>query len=237
MASALHDHETKIVEFLEKYWRKNHNAPTYDDICRAVGLSSKDHISRDLDKLVAKGYITRGANRARSIRLIKTLDGKRFYHEERRPSPLRAVPLLGPIAAGAPIPWPDEMAVAFHDEDISAYGYGDFEPSDYDVVNIANAWAKPKQVFALRVKGHSMIDAMIDDGDIVVLEPADQVDYDGEIVAVWLIDEEETTLKRFYDEGARIRLQPCNPTLDPIYVDRENVRIEGKLVSVIRSVK
>jgi repressor LexA len=90
-------------------------------------------------------------------------------------------------------------------------------------------------LFGLRVRGHSMVDALIGDGDIVVLKHQETCE-NGETVAVWLESEAETTLKTFYLEGAQVRLQPQNATMDPIYTPAENVRIMGKLVSVIRTI-
>ncbi|MGI8643657.1 MAG: LexA family protein, partial [Thermomicrobiales bacterium] len=87
----------------------------------------------------------------------------------------------------------------------------------------------------LRVKGHSMVDALINDGDIVLLR-AQETCENGETVAVWLRDQKETTLKRLYREGQQIRLQPANMTMDPIYTAADNVEIQGKLISVLRSV-
>ncbi len=89
------------------------------------------------------------------------------------------------------------------------------------------------EVFALRVKGNSMVDALINDGDIVLMERVDNA-RDGEMVAVWLKREEETTLKRFFREGDRIRLQPMNVTMDPIYTDAGNVEVQGRFVSAMR---
>ncbi|MCD6031832.1 MAG: SOS-response transcriptional repressor, LexA, partial [Thermomicrobiales bacterium] len=89
-------------------------------------------------------------------------------------------------------------------------------------------------LFALRVKGQSMIDAFIDDGDVVVLKQQETCE-NGETVAVWLKDERETTLKKFYLEGERVRLQPANTTMEPIYTPAENVEIQGRLVGVVRS--
>ncbi len=91
-----------------------------------------------------------------------------------------------------------------------------------------------KKVFALMVEGTSMIDALINDGDIVVLEPTSSCD-NGEMVAVWLKSENETTLKKFFHEGEKIRLQPMNATMSPIYVDPANIEIQGRVVTAIRS--
>jgi repressor LexA len=86
-----------------------------------------------------------------------------------------------------------------------------------------------ENVFALRVKGTSMIDALVNDGDLVLMEPASAWD-DGDMVAVWLKDREETTLKKIYHDGGRVRLQPANAAMDPIFVDPQNVEVQGKVL-------
>jgi repressor LexA len=92
-----------------------------------------------------------------------------------------------------------------------------------------------EDIFALRVKGTSMIDALINDGDVVVMEKTNTAQ-DGDMVAVWLKKEEEVTLKKFYREGDRVRLQPANETLPPIYTAASNVEVQGKVLSVFRPV-
>ena len=89
------------------------------------------------------------------------------------------------------------------------------------------------ELFALRVKGDSMIDAMVNDGDIVVMKRVDRA-HNGDMVAIWLSDRNETTLKKFYLENGRVRLQPANPTMGPIYVDPDNVVVQGKVMLVLR---
>jgi repressor LexA len=89
------------------------------------------------------------------------------------------------------------------------------------------------ELFALRVKGDSMIDAMVNDGDIVVMKKVDRA-RNGEMVAVWLSDRSETTLKHFFLENGRVRLQPANPTMGPIYADPGNVVVQGKVMLVLR---
>jgi repressor LexA len=88
--------------------------------------------------------------------------------------------------------------------------------------------------YALRVKGTSMIDALVDDGDTVIVRPVTSVS-DGDMVVAWLKIEKEVTLKRLYHEGSRIRLQPANSTMQPIYVDPDNIEVQGKVVAVIRN--
>ncbi|MBA3274562.1 MAG: repressor LexA, partial [Chloroflexia bacterium] len=115
---------------------------------------------------------------------------------------------------------------------------GQLEGSDVaDVIELSRELAPrgSADLFALRVRGHSMVDALINDGDIVILKQQETCE-NGETVAVWLEDEKETTLKRFYREGAQVRLQPANVTMDPIYTRADNVRIQGRLVTVVRSI-
>ena len=130
-----------------------------------------------------------------------------------------AIPVIGQIAAGLPIPVP-----------------GDLEDSDAaELVELGGELVPDagRNLFALRVKGLSMIDALINDGDVVVLR-AQETCENGETVAVWLKDQRETTLKKFYLEGDKVRLQPANATMDPIYTAASNVEIQGRLVTVLR---
>jgi repressor LexA len=217
----LHEHEEKILRFLERYWREFLRSPSLDDICTQIQLPSKDHVHRDLAKLEEKGFISRPQRMARSIRLLKKLNGAPFNPEDTRPS-FVSVPLLGNIAAGQPIPWPESS----------------FSPYDYEMIDLAQQMVGRRQgMYALRVKGESMIDAMVYDGDIVIMQRDNSQPSDGEIVAVWLKDPGETTLKKFYLEGERVRLQPCNPTMKPFYADSRNVEVQGRLLSVIRRVQ
>jgi repressor LexA len=133
------------------------------------------------------------------------------------------IPLVGRIFASEPVPLPDT--------DFRYMGFVDIARS------MLPGREKVDELFALEVRGDSMIDAMVNDGDYVIMRPAQDV-RNGEMVAVWLDDRSETTLKYFYKEGKRIRLQPANPTMDPIYIDDiANVRVQGKVVMVIRSLQ
>jgi len=141
-------------------------------------------------------------------------------------SELIQIPVMGRIIAGAPIPVPS-----------SDLAYFDSETSVEMARSLLPAREKPSELFALEVQGDSMIDAMINDGDIVILKPA-QAANNGDMVAVWLDDRDETTLKYFFKENNRIRLQPANPTMAPIYVENPDaLRIMGKVVMVIRQVQ
>ena len=119
------------------------------------------------------------------------------------------VPLVGTIAAGVPI--------TAH-ENIES-----LVPVPQEMIH------NVKTAFALRVKGTSMIDALINDGDLVVMEPTNSAN-NGDMVAVWLKDRNETTLKKIYYEGARVRLQPANVTMDPIYADADDVEVQGRVL-------
>jgi len=133
----------------------------------------------------------------------------------------RDVPLLGVIAAGAPIPVPESE---------------DWTAAAEEVLNLArDLVGDGPNLFAVRVRGRSMIDACIMDGDIVVMQATNSAP-DGEMVAVWLKDEHEVTLKRIYREANQVRLQPANRQMEPLYADPANVEIQGRVVAVIRKI-
>lgn len=194
-----------ILEFLRGFIREKDYPPSIRDIQLGCNISSTSVVDYNLKALERLGYIRRDREVSRAIEL---LDGS-----GRRPHTV-PVPIVGTIAAGAPIPV--------------------FEPgTSYESVDATEEMTRGKEhVFALRVKGTSMIDALVNDGDIVILEETHSAD-DGEMVAAWLKDEEETTLKRIYTENERIRLQPANATMDPIYTKPENLEIQGRVLTTI----
>ncbi len=166
----------------------------------------------NLKVLEGRNDIRRNKNISRGIELVGRASGRRN---------IVAIPLIGQIAAGLPIPVP-----------------GDLEGSDaVEMIELSGDLVPDggRDLFALRVKGHSMVDALINDGDIVLLRRQETCE-NGETVAVWLREEKETTLKRFYFEGDRVRLQPANVTMAPIYTRADNVEVQGKLVTVVRSI-
>jgi len=168
-----------------------------------------DYNLRILERL---GYIRRDREVSRAIELLGPAG-------RRRPRVVE-VPVVGTIAAGQPIPVPTADAWSV--------------PFDETVPVRPEQARHPERLFALRVKGNSMIDALINDGDVVVLEQTSTAQ-NGDMVAVWLKREEETTLKKFYREGDRIRLQPANEAMAPIYTDPDNVEVQGRVVMVLRS--
>jgi repressor LexA len=141
-------------------------------------------------------------------------------------SDLIRIPLAGRIVASAPVPVPE-----------SDVAYFDPESSIEIARGMLPARENEKNLFALEVQGDSMVDAMVNDGDIVIMKTATEAS-NGDMVAVWLDDNNETTLKYYYKESGRVRLQPANPTMRPIYIDpTRHLRIMGKVVLVIRQVK
>jgi repressor LexA len=208
MAGDLSEKQQKILQFLEEFIADHDYPPSIRDIQTGCDISSTSVVDYNLKRLEEKGYIRRDREVSRAIEL---LDGQ----GSRRRRTVQ-VPVLGKIAAGIPLPvHPDQMAPE-------------------DVIELTEDQTRGRNVYALRVQGTSMIDALINDGDIVILEPRDSAD-PGEVVAAWILDREETTLKKYYPEGKRIRLQPMNATMDPIYEEAENVQVQGRLVATIRS--
>lgn len=204
--------QQSILEFIERFLDENDYPPTIRDIQTDLGISSTSVVDYNLKALEARGYIRRNSKISRGIELVNRGSGRRN---------VVAIPVIGQIAAGLPIPVP-----------------GDLEGSDVtETVELGSDLVRGtgQDLFALRVKGLSMIDAFINDGDVVVLRKQETCE-NGETVAVWLRDQRETTLKKFYLEGDRVRLQPENRTMEPIYTPAENVEVQGRLVTVVRSV-
>jgi repressor LexA len=206
----LSDKQLAILEFLNQFLSEKDYPPSIRDIQEHCGISSTSVVDYNLRKLEEKGFIRRDREVSRGIEVL----GARG----RRPRIIE-VPILGSIAAGQPIPVPNSDRWSADSE---------------DTVAVTEDMIRGREnVFALRVKGTSMIEDLIDDGDIVFLEPAHSAS-NGDRVAVWLKDRGEVTLKRFYHEGARVRLQPANSTMEPIYTSPENVEIQGRFISSIR---
>ncbi len=228
----LTDRHYKILEYLDKRLNEQGYPPSIREIGEATGISSTSVVTYYLKQLVEMGRIERDPKFSRAVRLIKEpgLSVPQRMAEVVQSAvavadELLKVPLVGRIFASAPVPVPS-----------SDFNYFDAESS----INIARSLLprreKGTELFALEVKGDSMIDAMVNDGDIVVMKKAEEAD-NGEMVAVWLTGRDETTLKYFFKEKGRVRLQPANPTMKPIYVDDpQTVQIQGKVVMVIRKV-
>jgi len=224
----------QVLEYLINYDQEYRHSPSYEDICQGVNLKSKSHVSKLLEELEEQGLMARQKNNPRSIRI---LDEAFFYlanginRVARRLEEVMTLPIEGRIVASEPIPIP-ESSGAFFDPD-----------SAIDVlVSSLPANERNKELFALEVEGNSMVDAMVNDGDIVIFHRTATAE-NRDMVAVWLEDKHETTLKYYFRETVnedgkereRVRLQPANPTMNPIYINNpEQVRIMGKVVMVIR---
>jgi repressor LexA len=207
----LSERQQKILEYIQAFIAEKSFPPTIREIGEEVGISSTSVVKYNLDALERKGLIERASDISRGIRLVEEL-------VERAADVVR-VPLLGRIAAGQPIPVPQS--------DFATFGPDESIELTRDIVG------EEQGVYALEVRGDSMIDALINDGDIVLMRHQERVE-NGELAAVWLKDEEETTLKRFYLEGKQVRLQPANPTMQAMYYPARNVRVMGKVLCVIR---
>jgi repressor LexA len=211
MARDLSERQKRILEFLQEFIGERSFPPTIREIGEKVGITSTSVVKYNLDALEKKGFIERDRDISRGIRLLGDLAS--------RVTDVIQVPVLGRIAAGAPIPVPDA--------EFSPFGYESTVELTRDIVKDVST------TYALEVQGDSMIDALINDGDIVLMRHQERVE-NGELAAVWLRDQEETTLKRFYLEGDQVRLQPANPTMRAMFYPAESVEVMGKVLCVIR---
>ena len=211
----LTDRQQAILDFIRDFSGKTKYPPTIREIGKSVGISSTSVVNYNLNVLEKQGHIARDKTISRGIKLVDETP-------EVPPVETVRIPVLGRIAAGEPMPVPGSDFAILGDEMIELTR--ELLPID------------EKNLFALQVRGNSMVDAMIGDGDIVVMQQRQKAD-NGDLVAVWLKDREETTLKRFYLEKGKVRLQPANPTMEPIYIEPNRpVHIMGKVVMVIRQV-
>ena len=213
MTYRLSHRQENILEFIEKFLDDYQFPPTVRDIQSGCNISSTSVVDYNLQILQKEGYLNRLPDVSRGIELLENA-----YGESKRSS--IKVPVLGYIAAGEPIPV-NPMTTREADE---------FDNVDIPAFLINNK----SDVFGLKVKGDSMIDALVTDGDLVILEPTLHAN-NGDMVAAWLEEQEEATLKRFYLEGDMVRLQPENTSMNPIMVPASNVAVRGKVVGVIRS--
>ena len=211
----LSDRQNRMLEFIGMFSDQHGYPPTIRDIGNELGISSTSVVSYNLKILEKEGLIERDETVSRGLKVVRADDGNGHGVGRRTVQ----VPILGAIAAGQPLSLPDA---------------GQYEPSDF-VELTKDLVADAREIYALRVKGNSMIDALVNDGDLVILKRQEKVE-NGQMAAVWLNDEGETTLKYFYLEGERVRLKPANPTMQAWYVPAENVRVQGKVIAVIRQV-
>jgi repressor LexA len=215
-SKGLGERHKKILDFLRVYQEREGYPPTIREIGEETDISSTSVVNYYLDQLEKMGKIERQRKISRGVRLANNNPlGEMFK-----------IPVAGRIVAGEPIPVP-----------ASDFSYYDAETS-VDIARSLLPSDKSDELFALEVDGDSMIDAMVNDGDIVIMKPTGGEAKNGEMVAVWLPERDETTLKYFYKEKDGYRLQPANPTMEPIMVRQdEELEIKGKVVMVIRQVQ
>ncbi|MBI3931378.1 MAG: repressor LexA [Chloroflexi bacterium] len=201
----------QIIDFTHHFWAERGYPPTVRDIVSGCRISSTSVVDYNLDILERAGYIRRHSGISRGIELLTR-------------SPLAGnssqVPVIGQIAAGEPIPVPTPDTW-----DVTAAA---------EILDISEDLTRGREgIYALKVKGSSMVDALINDGDIVLMQYVNVVE-NGEMAAIWLKAEKEATLKKVYREPGRIRLQPANRRMKPIYAEPDNVEIQGRVIAVIR---
>jgi repressor LexA len=206
---ALTTRQKQVLDFIANFVDESGYCPSYEEIARGLELASIATVHKHISVLQSKNYLKRGFNQSRSLEL-----SPRFLQEYRRTKPpAMEIPLLGRIAAGAPV------------ESVA----------QREVLNFAD-FAGNASTYALEVRGNSMIDDHICDGDVILLERVSEV-RDGDIV-VALVAGSETTLKRFYVEpNEMVRLQPANSAVKPIVVPARDVEIQGRLLAVLRKYK
>src|SRR6266700_93690 len=204
---ALTRRQKEVLDFIASYQVEHGYSPSYEEIARGLDLASIATVHKHVSALQTKNYLHRSHNQSRSIEVAP-----RYLQEQRR-NRLEAsleVPLLGSIAAGQPVE-------AY--EDKSTVSFADF--------------VGQKDTYALRVRGNSMIEEHICEGDMILIENSREA-RDGDIVFA-LVGGTETTLKRFYREpGKVVRLQPANATMSAIRVPAREVQIQGRLLAVLR---
>jgi len=209
----LSDKQRRIIRFIDRFLGERGYPPSIRDIQGGCAISSTSVVDYNLTILEGRGYLSRHADVSRGIKLL---------NKTPTADTVIAVPVIGLIAAGEPIPVPT--------------------PDTWDVAAVSETMGVPSEltrgkedVYALRVKGLSMVDALINDGDIVLMQHVSAVE-NGEMAAVWLKSEKEVTLKKVFVESERIRLQPANSQMKPFYTGLDNVEIQGRVIAVVRQV-
>ena len=207
------DRKGKILDFIAATLRARGFPPSVREIAKAVGLASTSAVHHHLQILEREGYLERGAAQSRAIRLTPYAALRLGLAGELVPqagmTEAHSLPVIGEIAAGGPIE-------AYRDAT--------------ETIGIPEMLAPSGDAYVLKVRGDSMIDAHIADGDFVLIRPQSTA-RNGDIV-VAQVEENAVTLKRFFKEKDRVRLQPANPNYPPQFYD--DVRIQGKLIGVIR---
>jgi repressor LexA len=206
----LPEQQQRILAYINQYMDEHGVPPTIREIQKGTNTSSTSMVSYHLKGLERAQLINRMERRSRGV---LPQDAHRINLRD-----VVNVPIVGRIVASEPAPTPD--ADALRDAE--------------NTVQIARSMVGSEDgLYALEVKGNSMIDALINDGDIVVMRRTEEVK-NGDLAAVFLTDKNESTLKRVYREGKKLKLKPENPTMKPFYVDARSAMIQGKVMCVIR---
>ncbi len=209
----LSDRQSKMLEFIRGFLKDHPYPPSVREIQLGCAISSTSVVDYNLHILRREGYIKRSPDISRGIELLDVSKGRAAI----APGSI-SIPVLGAIAAGEPL-------MAFPDSATA---------DAVETIDLPTSLIpKTDSLFALRVKGQSMIEDLIDDGDVVLFQRRDTAQ-PGEMIAAWLKERQEATLKRFYPEGEKVRLQPANSSMSPTYVDASDVEIQGVVVGVIR---
>ncbi len=209
---ALTPRQKQVLDFIAQFIAENEYAPSFEELAEGLGLASIATVHKHLTALESKGYLKRSFNQSRALEMTPKYRREQRMHRSdvESSSGSLEMPLLGVIAAGMPIQ-------SFANQETLSF----------------SQFAGAKETYALEVRGESMIEDHIMDGDYVLVEQTDHA-RNGEIV-VALVDGEESTLKRFYREGEdRIRLQPANSAMDPIVVPAASVQVQGRVLAVHR---
>jgi repressor LexA len=233
-SEGLGDRHRRIMEFLINFQEQHGYSPSIREIGKYINVESTSLVDYYLEQLAQEAYIERDKRVSRSIRVLRSMNtngsgsarvSQVLRDAAQRTSELLTIPVWGRIGASLPVPMPAAEG-SYFDPDTTVEIARSLLPSR----------EKVNELFALEVSGHSMIDAMVNDGDIVIMKRTQNAN-NGEMVAVWLEDTDETTLKYFFNESGHVRLQPANPTMKPIIIENpERVRIQGKVIMIVRRV-
>ena len=214
----LSERQQMIMSFIENFIEEHDYPPTIRDIQNGCNISSTSVVAYNLDKLKDGGQLNRHSEVSRGLSLASAGSNSNKFKSTEIDSV--AVPLLGTIAAGSPFPMPENDT------------WSDLSGSE--LIDLPQAIVGPgDNVYALKVRGESMIDALISDGDLVIMEQTSSV-RNGQMAAVRIKSENTTTLKNFYSEGPRIRLEPANSQMNAMTFPSDDVEVLSKVVAVWR---
>lgn len=207
----LDEHGEQIIDFIKRYQEIHQRSPSYQEIGAAVGLTSKDHVSRDLRKLKELGCLSFTPGVSRSIVLLKRGRSGR-----------------GGATSTIPLPIVDTITGS---EPLSA---ADSSLMPLDWISVAQELVQNEpDVHVLRVHGSSMLDALVNDGDLIVIKRKNTAE-NGELVAAWLKSQQTITLKYYHRENGHVRLQPANPALPALLLSPSDIEIRGQVLAIVR---